>query len=372
MWELLKYLLAFYPNPVTTDKLIEAIWPDDDSANDPAKNIRDIIYRLRKALAQNGGEQDYIFFTNGCYLWNAAADCVIDFVEFNKFLREADEQNKSDEDRIVSYNTAISLYQGEFMGEKWSLMESWASNFVVYYRRLFLQAVDSLSYLYEKQLDYENVISLYNKAILIEPYEESLYARQIQSLIKSGEYALAKRQYRHIEKIFMKELQIAPSQTLQRLHDEAIRADIRKSADLTKIKERFDESTRHSGPILCAPDTFRHIYRFGKRADERVTIPVFLGKMTLLSDEEKDITKAEFERAMKTVMRVLLDNLRKGDIVCQYSSNQFLLMLTTKKTSNIKEGIHRIDEYFSKEADLSHFYVETEIVPIGDEADVEE
>ena len=45
MWELLKCLLAYYPNPVTTDKLVEAVWPDG-SVNDPVKNIKDIVYRL--------------------------------------------------------------------------------------------------------------------------------------------------------------------------------------------------------------------------------------------------------------------------------------------------------------------------------------
>jgi len=366
MWELLKYVLACYPNPVTIDKLIEAVWPDDSANDDPAKNIRDIVYRLRRVLSRYGGEENYILFTNGCYIWNRASNCYIDFVEFNKYLREAEEPGKSDEERIASYNAVISLYQGEFMGEKWSVMETWAANFVSFYRRLFLQAVDSLGYLYENRLDYESVISLYNRTILVEPYEESLYTRQIQVLIKNGEYALAKRQYRQIEKFFLKEFQIAPSQTLQRLYEEAIKADIRRPVALSKIKERFDESNVHSGPILCAPDTFRHIYRFGKRADERVPIPVFLGKMTLLSDGTQEFSKIEYEQAMKTTLRILLENLRKGDIVCRYSSNQFLLMLTTKNTRIVNEGLNRIDELFGKEAMSSHFSVETEIVRISE------
>ena len=369
MWELLKYLLTCYPNPVTIEKLSEVVFHDDD-AKDPAKNIRDIIYRLRKMLAQHGGDQDYIFFTNGSYLWNEAAECFIDFVEFNKFLREAEALGKSDAERIFSYNAAIDLYRGDFMGEKWLIMETWASNFAVFYKRLFLQAVDSLADLYEKQLDYERVISLYNKAILVEPYEESLYTNQIQSLIKNGEYALAKRQYLKIEKFFLKEFNIAPSQTLQLLHEEAIKADIRKPTALAKIKERFDETAAHTGPILCAPETFRQIYRFGRRTKERVKFPVFLGKMTISSDDEIHLTKADYEKAMKTIQSILLKNLRKGDIVCRFSPNQYLLMLTAQKSSDLREGfrmrIGRILEKHARDPNWSRFRLETEIVGIMD------
>ena len=365
MWELLKHLLANYPNPVTLEKLVATVCTEEDM-NDPGRNIRALVYRMRKTLERHGCDPDHILSSNGSYHWNKNIACFIDFVEFRKFLDEAEAPGKSDDERIASYKAAIALYHGEFMGEKWSDTDSWAFNFVVFYRRLFLQAVESLADLYEKRLDYDNVISLYNSAILIEPYEETLFARQIQTLIKNGEYALAKRQYRQIEKFFMKEYQIAPSNDLQRLHEEAIKADIRKPAELGNIKARFDESTKHNGPILCAPDTFRHIYRFGKRADERAAIPVYLGKITLMTDGEKNFTKTEHEQAMKVTLRVLLDNLRKGDLVCRYSANQFLLMLTTKNSINIKEGLRRIDEVLAREPEWSHFYMETEIIPLSD------
>ena len=363
MWKMLKYILACYPTPVALDKLIEAVWPDID-AFDPGKKVRDVIYRLRRAFLSLGSSEEYILFTNRCYLWNPNIECYLDFVEFSRLLDEADNHEHSEEERISLYNTAISIYKGEFMGEKWSFYETWASNYVNFYKRLFLGAVESLSNLYEQRLDYESIISLHNKALLSEPFEESLYARLIQALIKNGEYTLAERQYRQIERFFMKEFESPPPQTLQNLYEEVVKASIRKPTALARIKELFDERAEFKGPILCAPDTFTQIYNYGKRVEERVMLPVFLGKITLMSDEKKDFSKAELEQAMKTITRVLLVNLRKGDIVCRYSPNQFLMLLTTIKESNIQEGIKRIDTLFKEDSEFSQGWLEIEIVPI--------
>jgi DNA-binding SARP family transcriptional activator len=363
MWKLLKYILACYPSPVALDKLIEAVWSDVE-AFDPGKKVRDVIYRLRRAFVSLGSSEEYILFTNRCYFWNPNAECYLDFVEFSKFLNEAENHEKSEDERISLYNEAISIYKGEFMGEKWSFYETWASNFVNYYKRLFLNAVESLSDLYEQRLDYEKIISLHNRALLAEPFEESLYARLIQALIKNGEYTLAERQYRKIEKFFLKEFESPPPQTLQDLYEEVVKASVRKPTALTRIKEMFDERAVFKGPILCAPDTFTQIYNYGKRVEERVMLPVFLGKITLSGDGETDLSKAELEQAMKTMVRVLLGNLRKGDIVCRYSPNQFLMLLTTVKDSNLQEGLKRMDSLFKEESEYSKIRLEIEIVPL--------
>ena len=367
MWKLLKYLLACYPTPVTLEKLIEAVWTNEsDNASDPGKNVRDIIYRLRKTFEVFGNYEEYILFTNGCYLWNPEVECIMDFVDFTKYSRDGEDKARNEEERIASYEAAIALYKGEFMGEKWSFLETWASNFVIFYKRLFLQAVEALSDIYDRRLDYESIIMLHNKALLIEPYEESLYARLIQVLIKNGEYALAERQYHHMEKFFAREFDAPPPQTLKDLYDEAIRAGVRKPAALTRIKELFDERAESSGPIFCAPDTFTQIYNYGKRIDERVMLPVFLCKITLLSDGKTDLTKAELEHMMKNLLHILISNLRKGDIICRYSQNQFLLMLTTANSTNLHQSIDRIGVFFEKSTEFDQISLETEIIPIKD------
>jgi len=371
MWKLLKYLLACYPSPVTLEKLIEAVWMDDndndndnDNAGDPSKNVRDMIYRLRRTFQAIENKHEYILVTNGCYFWNPDAECNLDFVDFVRLLREGDDKGRSAEERISSYEAAISLYKGEFMGEKWSLLETWASNFVVFYKRLFLQAIESLSDLYELWLDYESIIQLHNKVLLIEPYEESLYARLIQVLIKNGEYNLAERQYRQMEKFFAREFSSPPPQTLQDLYEEAIRAGVRQPTALSRIKELFDERAEKIGPIICAPETFIQIYNYDKRIDERVLLPVYLCKITLLNDGEAELTKDELEHIMKDFLRVLINNLRKGDIICRYSPSQFLMMLTTAHTTNIELSMERIGMIFNKQPEFDQIRWETEIIPI--------
>jgi DNA-binding SARP family transcriptional activator len=366
IWELMKYLIACYTKPVTAEKLSGIMWPDG-SVSDPTRSVRDIVYRLRRTLETYAGGQSYVLFANGCYFWNPKAECSIDVVDFNAFLNEAGDPARSDKDRAVAYNAALSLYQGEFMGGKRSAADAWVVNFVNWYRRLFLQAVESLSDIYERHFDYENIILLYNRAILIDPYEEALYVRQIQILIKNGEYALAQRQYRQIEKIMSREFDAAPSKTLQDLYDEARRASAHQSDTLDRIKRELEEKALQRGALFCAPDTFRQIYYYDKRADERIPFPIFLSMITVRcgeEEQEEQAGKTEREQAMKTLLRVLLNNLRKGDIVCQHSQNQFLLMLTAISASRAQLALERMCALFEKAFGPGPVQLKTEIVPM--------
>ena len=97
LWKLFKYILTNRDHPISTNRLIEVLWPDGDCEN-PIKALYSLMYRLRSLL--NSGEapkQDYILFRHNSYLWNKDAPCRIDVEEFDRYAAQAAEAGR---DRI--------------------------------------------------------------------------------------------------------------------------------------------------------------------------------------------------------------------------------------------------------------------------------
>ena len=364
IWGTLKYLVAFYGKPVPAAQLAEAMWPDEEYG-DPAKLLRNTIYQLRKTLASYCGERQYIVFNNGNYLWKPDADCWIDFVEFDGLMNRARDTSAPIDKRVELYNKAIDLYEGPFLRN--SAIEIWTLTFTDYYRKQFLQTVNELADLYESEFMFDEIVATYDKAIASEPYEESLYSRQIQTLINNGEYAYARRQYRLFEKIIMREFGAAPSRSLQQLSYEIEKASINQADSLEQITQFFESGDKKNKAIFCGPETFRQIYMLDKRSDERIHFPIYMVLLTLASSPDLDEMNREHELkvAMKALRQVLLQSLRAGDVVSQYSQNQFILMLTVLDNDGGVAALRRIKYLFEKKFEKGRGRLEYHLSPIG-------
>lgn len=366
VWSVLKYLIAYYGKPVSADRLADILWSEEDT-EDPAKLLRDIIYRLRKTLAAYGGDHPYITFSQGNYLWNPDIDCWIDFQEFDKLLSSARKADLPAEERITLYHKAIDLYNGPFLRD--SAVEIWTLTFTDFYRRLFLQAVNELADLYDNEFMLDEIVMLFDKAIAIEPYEEPLYIRQIQTLVSNGEYAYARQQFKRFEKILLREFGTKPSHNLERLSFEIDKATINQNGSFEEITQHLEEATKKQGAFFCGPETFRQIYNLDKRSDERIHFPVYFVLITYnlpegTTDDAKD---SELKGSMKALRQVLLQTLRNGDIVAQYSKSQFMLMLTVLNNDGGAAAMRRIKFLFEKKVGKGKGDFVYHLSPIGRE-----
>lgn len=362
MWGVLKYLIAYRGKPVLAEKLMDVFWPEEDCAN-PAKSLRDVIYRLRKTLLSYGGDQPYIIFAYDSYYWNPKVDCYIDVVEFEKLLQSAQDLTKDDAELEELYTQAIDLYRGTFLND--ATPELWIANFENYYRRLYLQAVFDLAKLYEKRWAHDDIVLLYDKALEIEPHEETLYIQQIRALIDNGEYAHAKRQYKQIEKILLREFGAKPSNELAQLNIKIDKSTTKAANNLTLIKNQLEQEIVRKNAIFCGFETFRQIYSFDKRSEERIQFPVFLGLITVSFRPEYAGSEDDMKYMMKTLRTIILRTLRRGDIISQYSANQFIFMLTTTDDKGAQIALNRIQQLFENEFAADRFILETQISPIG-------
>ncbi|MCL2665262.1 MAG: winged helix-turn-helix domain-containing protein [Defluviitaleaceae bacterium] len=354
MWLVLKYLITNHKRTVPAEDLINILWQEEDCP-DPSGSLQKIIYRLRKALTEFYGDAKLqcINLHQGRYSWKPTADFEIDTVRFEALVSEARTPSKAENERTALYLKAIALYNGDFLrGES---NDPWLTNFVNYYKRLYFNSVYELADLYESRSMYEEAVSVYNEAFKVEPHEESFYERQIRLLIDLGEYVRAKQQYNRIEHILKDEFDAKPGINLENLLHEMSRDNERQAAqaqdftDLNDIKHQFENISERKTAIFCGPETFKRIYAYDRYLDERMQFPVFL---VMLSIQSPSLEKgaAKMRPMMKTLRHIVLQTLRQCDIVCQFSSNQFLLMLTATNDKNKMAPLVRIQKLFEKEA----------------------
>ena len=363
IWTIFKYLITNRHKMVPCSTLIDILWHDDDGPENPQKSLHTLVSRLRKTLQAAGGEEKhYILFQHECYQWNENAPFYLDVADFESIVKTAGASMGPDE-KLSLFKKAFDIYTGDYLPE--SSSELWALSTTNYLRRLYLRLVTDMIGLYEQIGDHDKIIDLCIKAIDHNPFEEILFEHLIRSLYINGETALAQQHYKKYTEILKKEFGAQPSESFRTLC-QSLWASNETPYDLPTIKERLNrEIARKKGAYLCAYDTFNEIYLLDKRSDERMKFPIFLALITVATNDPKNDNKRTLKAAVTVLRRQLLRTLRQGDIISQYSQNQFLIMLTSRMHNDAEAAMNRVKTLFKKENTAGYCKLEAEISQIG-------
>jgi DNA-binding SARP family transcriptional activator len=343
VWMVFKYLITNRHRFTPVETLIDILWEDDGPA-DPLKSLYTLVSRLRKLLGHAGGV-DYILFRAGGYQWNPDAPVCFDAAAFEALVVQARDALDEDE-RIAMLKEAVELYAGDYLAE--SASELWVHPVLNYYKRLYMRAVNDLADLYDHRANQDEIINLCNSALEKEPYDENLYERLIAALLINDEVAQAKRQYRLIADRIQKEFGAKPGPALQALYDE-ITAETGGARDIGAIKFILDRHDARRGALFCTWDTFSKIYQIDKRSDERVKFPVFMALVSLTQKGSAATDGGNVKPAIRVLRSCFLRTLRQGDVVAQYSRNQYLLLLSAYLPENAEAAMLRVKRIFAKE-----------------------
>jgi LuxR family maltose regulon positive regulatory protein len=194
---LLKALVALGGTNVPEQRLMDALWPDQE-ADAAVESLAAALHRLRRLLGSN----DTIHQSGGLLSLNGQRS----FVDTSAFERLLETTGRE--------QAALGLYRGDFLnGES----EPWAASLRERLRGKFIRAVESAGRDLESSEDYERAILLYARGIerdeLIEPFYRGLM-RCYQKLGRNAEAASAFRRLRQTLSIT---LGAAPSAETQRL-----------------------------------------------------------------------------------------------------------------------------------------------------------
>ncbi|MBC8584732.1 winged helix-turn-helix domain-containing protein [Oscillospiraceae bacterium NSJ-64] len=363
LWNLLEYLIASRRKTVSQEELISVLWPDD-SAENPSSALKNLVYRARNLLKEKGFSfaKESIVMIGGTYAWNKNLDCVVDVEEFEQLIQKAGDQTLPEEERIALYLESLKLYEGDFLPS--SGYEEWVISLNSYYRSMYFKCVyDAIDLLMKKER-FDEIRSICERAIIIDPFEERAHKYLIYSLIKQDKQAAALEHYNRVTDLFYRELGVKPSESMRNLYREIVKAVNSVETDLGVIKEDLSEHSMIDGAFYCDYEVFRNMYRMEARTAVCSGQSIFIALFTV-TDHTNQVPETKIlGKVMDVLLQSVQKSLRKGDVVSRFSSTQYVLMLPTLTFENGQMVLSRILKKFSAAYHGKDIKVHTTLQPL--------
>lgn len=345
MWGVLAYLILNRKRPITQSELIQRFWDDDEGQN-PLSALKTLIYRLRKLLLPLLGEElNPIISTLGSYQWNPDLLCKVDVDEFETLLHRCSSGQISVEERLDCYRKALALYRGDFLPKAINL--TWHTMRSAYYHMQFSQAACEFAGLLEAQGKHEELTHVCHQTLHQGVLEEKIYVLLIRALLRQGNHSQALRQYEKATDVLYNELGIARSSAMKSLYKEIMNEGMKDEADISAILADVRDD-REPGAFFCDYGLFKEVYRLEARHAARNRTSSHIALLTMVPAADKSLSKEAQSNAMKALQDTLAASLRKEDVVSQYSSTQYLILLPEADHDDTLKVCSRIEKNFKK------------------------
>lgn len=188
--QLLTYLLISNEKAHSSLEIAQALWPDDST--NPAKNMRNLIYRLRQTFGLIS-DAELIVSTASGYQFNPKIHIIADYQQFDEFIR-LESAASSIINRVELLKSAIDLYNGKILSSAEG--EHWLIQFATKYHIAYIGAVNELLKQLASLHSYDLLNQYAMRSLTIAPENTKGYYWLIRSLKAQGMDELASNEYR--------------------------------------------------------------------------------------------------------------------------------------------------------------------------------
>lgn len=362
VWDLFKYIITNHNKGVIPELALEELWPDQDYS-DPRGAVRALIFRLRKYMSSEEDGSDYIIFSQGYYRLNPDIDYWLDIEEFEELYIKSNEMKKimPDQAEVLLWK-ALDLYKGNYLPETY--YSQWTLPLRYKYYNIYHNIILELISLLNNRKDYQQIIELSQKALLMHPYEEDINLHYIDALINEGKTKQALDHYYYITKNLLNDVGMEPSLLLRQL---LIKQSDENDSDNIDIEDALIfEDEAIEGALFCSWEVFKEILKYERRRSERLDKDVFLTILTL-ELKKKNIAESKIIASIKEIEDILALLLRKGDVITRWNRYQYIIMLSGVQKGSYRKIIERIRDSLTKRFINEPIYFNIElktVVPI--------
>lgn len=337
---LVQYLVLQRGERVPHKILTDTLWAGERSTN-PDMALRAILHRFRNMIDAEGLEelQNCILTSRGCYQWNPNLDCSVDVFE----LSDLSEQARREEDperRSHLYEQIIDLYRGRLLPQ--SASEAWVEGVSVRLHGQYRTATLNLLELCKKWGESSRIITLCNRALELDPYEERLYLEEIVALESLGRHAEAQDIARRGNAMGCLHHAIEPGRAGS-AYRQMRQADRNMESEVSKLISALPD-TENTGACICDFETFKEIYRVQRGVQVRYSLPVFLAILTVAPGQ--DAEPAETAAMVEQLGQLIHTSLRQCDVAARYTEMQYVIMLSGSAAETGSSPLERIKAAF--------------------------
>lgn len=195
---LLAYMLLNKKVSIASGEIAEAIWPDEamDSEN-PGKNIRALIFRLRQAFALVS-PYPLIETTSTGYRLNPKFRIMTDLQQFDKYWTTA-QQTASTAARVEILKQAVDLYKGKVLASAES--EPWIMLTESHYELRYIGIINELLQTLEDAKDYQGLHKYAAQSLAVVPGNVKAHYWLILATCRLGAKEMANTQMEMARKV---------------------------------------------------------------------------------------------------------------------------------------------------------------------------
>lgn len=241
--QLLKILITERPRPVSTDRLIDLLWPESASQA-AATTLRSAINALRNVLEPerpNRAPAKYIITQNPGYAFRSHDEIWLDVEAFEDALALA-EKSTTPTDKLRQLQSAIACYADDYLTS--DPYADWVRNERERLRECYLTALLQLAALQAEQGDYTAAIATVRQVLTRDPVRESAYQLLMRYQAESGDSASALLTYERCRTLLAEELGADPSPLTQAWHQRILNGEVGPSqiAPVTLVRSQLQSA----------------------------------------------------------------------------------------------------------------------------------
>lgn len=323
---LLQYLLLQDGASVPNQQLYEVLWPSEESSN-PESALKTLISRMRTILAKHSETLSRCIVTDrGSYRFNTTLGIDVDLYEFRRLSATLLPKKAFAAEDGPLYARVIHLYRGDLLSDG-SVQENWATAYHVELHEAYLKLVYRYVQWLEEQENYDEITYVCRKALEVDAFDEQMHLALMNAMLKRGSINEALMQHKHATEIYYKYLGIQPTEAIQEFYKKIISADRSLDESLSYICDELKTGSKNVGAFVCEYAIFKEIFNLQVRNLERMDLSVYVMLVMLRDVDGNAIEPLKLNNLMNGLQEILKQNLRKGDVVSQFSASQFALLL---------------------------------------------
>ncbi|PLV56156.1 BTAD domain-containing putative transcriptional regulator [Thermotoga sp. SG1] len=197
-FSLFRYLVFRRNEEVPVEELYSLFWEGMEEKF-AKSNLNTTLHLIRKTV---GITNEHLFVRGNICCFVPGDDIVVDADIFEECHRKLMGKISADE-REKLLKKMFEIYAGPFLVE--DALEEWVQETREIYESWYSDVLKELFELYLSRKDYESAFEMVTSYVQREPYDESMYYKAVEILLKKGDITRAKRMYdklsNHLEEI---------------------------------------------------------------------------------------------------------------------------------------------------------------------------
>jgi len=373
LWRLLNLLIINRDKPLHVSAILESLGNEDDPTV-TYKNLHNLVHRLRNLLS-GGSSDEHIIYNNNCYLLNTGNGLKIDAHYFEDYCIKSTDAGISPDQRLEFMEQAIEIYNGDYMLDSFC-DDIWTPSTASRYKRMFTETAGRLANYYAQTGEYDKLIDVCEKGILLDPLEESFTQFMAKVLLAKNRVTQAILLCKDYILLLHNEMGVRPSHSFCSLYEEiknsASRLPINNGKTLYTRKEEKPnnkamppkpENKLSNAAMLNNAEVFKDICKHETRLGKTYGTTAFIALISIAAKQNAALPTGKLDEIRSFIQESCKLSLRTSDVIAEFSPTQIAVLLSNIDVSLAEIITTRISDKIKSQYQADDITISFDVKP---------